>query len=32
MKILAIEKELNGASSAEFKKYGKEEAKALLDL
>ena len=32
MKILAIEKELSGASPADFKKYGKEEAKALWNL
>jgi hypothetical protein len=32
MKILAIEKELSGAATADFKKIGKEEAKVLWDL
>ena len=32
MKILALERELDYTSSAEFKKYAKEEAKVLWDL
>ena len=32
MKILALERELGGTSSADFKKYAKEEARVLWDL
>lgn len=32
MKILALERELESTSSADFKKYAKEEAKVLWDL